>query len=233
MPAFPRYAVYYAPEEDSALWALGSAWLGRDVATGAAVPQPETGGFSPAALAALTGSPRRYGLHATVKAPFHLAEGGDEAAFLGAVEAFAAAEAAFELPGLTVGRLGNFLALVPSAPCPVLHAMAERCVRGLDAFRAPPTAAELERRRVETLSPRECGYLHAWGYPYVLDAYRFHITLSDSIADAGLRGELFEAARGFFASACSRAVPVRGVCVFAQAAAGAPFSLMLRFSFKA
>ncbi|WP_337995524.1 DUF1045 domain-containing protein [Oleispirillum naphthae] len=233
MPAFPRYAVYYAPEEDDPLWALGSAWLGRDAASGAALPQPEVNGFSTAALAALTGDPRRYGLHATLKAPFHLAEGCGEADFLAAAEGFAAAEAPFDLPGLAVGRLGNFLALLPTEPCLALHEMAERCVRGLDGFRAPPTAAELERRRAEALSPRERDHLRAWGYPYVLDSYRFHITLTDSIADAGLRGDLFDAARAFFGSACARAVPVRGICVFAQAAAGAPFMLIQRLNFKA
>jgi len=233
MPAFPRYGVYYAPEEDEPLWALGSAWLGRDAVSGATVPQPEAGGFSPAALAALTGEPRRYGLHATVKAPFHLAEGCGEADLLDAVEEFAAAEAPFELPGLAVGRLGNFLALLPTEPCLPLHEMAGRCVCGLDRFRAPPTAAELARRRVETLLPREREYLRVWGYPYVLEAYRFHITLSDSITDAGLRSDLFEAARSFFGPACGRAVPVRGVCVFAQTAAGAPFLLTRRFNFQA
>jgi len=229
MPAYPRYAVYYAPEEDSALWTRGSAWLGRDAASGAAVAQPVLPGLP---LPELTDSPRRYGLHATVKAPFHLAEGRTEAELLAAVADFAAAEAAFDLPPLTVGGLGRFLALVPGAPCPPLAAMAERCVRGLDAFRAPPSGQELARRRPDALPPREHAYLLDWGYPYVLDAYRFHITLSDSIDDATMRGNLLAAARDWFARACGRPVPVRGLCVFVQDRPKGPFLLKERFRFS-
>ncbi len=136
-PAFPRYAVYYAPNEGETLWSLGSAWLGRDAHADSAMPHPEIHGFSPGALAALTVSPRRYGLHATIKAPIHLAEGSGEAEFLNAARDWAADDPPFDLPGLAVGTLGGFVALLPTAPCLPLHDMAGRCVLALDRFRAP------------------------------------------------------------------------------------------------
>lgn len=231
-PAFPRYAVYYAPARNQALWALGSAWLGRDAENGEAMPHPAIQGFSPAALAGLTSSPRRYGLHATIKAPIHLADGRVQEEFMDAVGDWAISEARFDLPGVAVGILGGFLALLPTEPCPPLHAMADRCVRVLDPFRAPPTQAELDRRRVDDLSPLERRYLSDWGYPYVLDRYRFHITLTERIDDPALRTDVLAAARDWFAPVTSAPLSLTEACVFAQARSGAPFMLMKRFSFS-
>jgi putative phosphonate metabolism protein len=230
--AFPRYAVYYAPARDEALWTLGCAWLGRDAENGKATPPPAVQGCSAAALADLTDSPRRYGLHATIKAPIHLASGHAEGEFLDAVADWAFAEPRFELPGVTVGTLGGFLALLPTEPCKPLHDMAERCVRVLDAFRAPPSPAELARRRVEALSDVERQHLADWGYPYVLDRYRFHITLTERIDDPARHADVLAAARDWFSRIVARPLPVNEACVFAQARPNAPFMLIKRFSFS-
>lgn len=231
MTAARRYAVYYAPEAADPLSDLGSLWLGRDAATGETLAQPEVPGFTSEELSALTAAPRRYGLHATLKAPVFLAKGRNEAEFLAAVAAWAARETPFDLPGLTVGSIGGFVALVPNAACPPLHAMAARCVEALDPFRAPPSAAETARRNADRLPPRERMYLCEWGYPYVFDAYRFHITLSDGIADAARREAFRAAAAIWFASVTERPVAVREACVFVQDQADKPFFLTHRFKF--
>lgn len=222
-----RYAVYYAPPANSALWRLGSQWLGRDAETGAALPQPEI-----PELAALTVSPRRYGLHATLKAPIRLAAGTTEAEFLDAVAGWAATEPRFSLPSLEVGSLGDFLALRLSRPCADLMEMAGRCVRTLDRFRSPSTETELRRRHAAALSPRECDHVQAWGYPYVFECYRFHITLSDSIADAKLQARMQDAAMAWLAGSALDERPVSEACVFVQAAADQPFILTHRFGFS-
>ncbi len=222
-----RYAVYYAPKADSPLWRLGSQWLGRDAETGQAMPQPEIPG-----IAALTASPRHYGLHATLKAPIRLAEGVTEAEFLDAVAAWAGSEPPFALPRLEVGSLGEFLALRLSSPCPELMAMAARCVRALDRFREPPSDAELARRRIDSLPPPEQAHLRRWGYPYVFECYRFHITLSDSLADSGSRARLHDAATTWLKAAELENQRVTEACVFAQASADQPFVLTNRFAFS-
>ena len=222
-----RYAVYYAPRAGSALWELGSRWLGRDAETGDLLPQPDI-----PEVAALTLSPRRYGLHATLKAPIHLADGTTEAEFLDAVAAWAATETPFALPRLDVGSLGDFLALRLSQPCAALNAMAGRCVRTLDRFRRPPSEAERARRRPDTLPAAERAHLLAWGYPYVFECYRFHITLSDSISDARLRACLHDAAVDWFAKADLENQPVAEACVFTQTSADQPFLLTNRFGFS-
>ncbi len=51
-------------------------------------------------------------------------------------------------------------------------------VRDLDGFRAPPSAEELSQRNNERLNPVQRENLNRWGYPHVMAAFRFHITLT-------------------------------------------------------
>src|SRR5690348_8665498 len=109
-----RYAIYFAPPADSALAELGAEILGRDPETGEARPQPRLDGIDPDRFRAITEDPRHYGFHATLKAPFALAEGVSGEALYGAAEAFAAGRAPAKGPALMLASIGGFLALVPS-----------------------------------------------------------------------------------------------------------------------
>ena len=71
----PRYALYFAPAAGSAWDRFGASWLGRSAHTGVSLAQPEIRGLDAARFRALTGAPRRYGFHATLKPPFRLAAG--------------------------------------------------------------------------------------------------------------------------------------------------------------
>ncbi|MEI7447890.1 MAG: DUF1045 domain-containing protein, partial [Burkholderiales bacterium] len=144
-PAAPRYAAYWLPATTHPLWAAGCAWLGRD---------PRDGGPGSGPARPWASAPWRYGFHATLKAPCRLASGATESGWLDAVGAVAARHAAFELPALRVATLDDFLALRPVADPPADHPLrrlADDCVAGLDALRAPPEAAELARRLVPGL----------------------------------------------------------------------------------
>ncbi len=173
-----RYAVYFAPDPASALWLFGSAVIGYDAATGSEVPLLVPPGWHAADWRAATAEPRRYGFHATLKAPFRLAEGVTEADLLTALPAFARARAAPAPARLEVSLLGSFVALTPAATVPGLAALEAAIVAGFDRFRAPLTPEERERRKPATLSPRQLRSLDRWGYPYVLDDFRFHMTLT-------------------------------------------------------
>lgn len=229
-PPAHRYAIYFAPAPDSPLGQAGAHWLGRCAATGQMLPQPELPGQPPGLLPTLTREPRRYGWHATLKAPFTLAEGLTPASLRRAVHALAATQQPFDLPPLSVQWLGNFLALVPDPGQPnhpgrtALNALAAACTTALHPLTQPLSDAELARRRQKsTLSPAQDSLLQRWGYPYVLDAYRFHLTLSDSLGDApdALRLALATAAQAHFAhipaGRCTHLV------VFAEPAPGADF----------
>lgn len=217
-----RLALYWAPEVSDPLHAAASRWLGRDAETGAALPQPEVPGLD---LASITADARSYGFHATLKPPFRLTTGYAEAR--AAAAALAARTAPFALPPLRVENLEGFLALRESEPCLALQAFADECVRALEPHRAPLTEAEIARRRPERLGERERAHLMEWGYPYVFDAWRFHLTLSRRLSaeEMEVLRPAAHAALGEIAG-CPR--NVRELCLFTQAAPGAPFLIAER-----
>lgn len=215
-----RFAIYAVPED---VRARAEQWLGRGV-TGDPVPPGLPDGWTREAIDAITADARRYGFHGTLKAPFRLAEGRTAAELDAAVARFAAKQEAAVIPRLALARLGGFYALVPGADAPGLHALAGAAVTGLDEFRAPATEAETARRRPGTLTPRQRELLADWGYPYVLEEFRFHLTLTDRIPAerrAGVEGAL----NGWFAGLLGRDVPVGAVAVFTEDEPGAPFRL--------
>jgi len=227
MTEIERYAVYWAPEAGTPLATFGAGWLGWDAESGTEAPRLRMAGL-PAPIEGLTASARRYGFHATLKPPFRLAAGADRAGLERAIEALAATAPAFDVPALELRADLGFPALRPSAPCPALDALAARCVTELDAFRAPPSDAELQRRRAAALSPAQAAHLARWSYPYVLDAFRFHVTLADH-----LPAEEFTRLSGALAPHLAGAIGapwrMREICLFGDPGAGRPFRLLRRF----
>lgn len=175
-----RHAIYWLPEGELA--AFGAAWLGWDPATGKETPRPEVAGL-PRSLGAITEEPCRYGLHATLKPPFRLAPGRSEQELAQAVGALAQSLAPARAGGLRLDRIGRFLALVPEGDAPALARVAARTVEALDGFRATPSGEELARRRATRLDAVEEANLLRWGYPYVMDRFRFHATLTGPLLD--------------------------------------------------
>lgn len=182
MQVFKRYAIYHAPPPDTPLGRFGADWLGWDL-DAAAVPPARGFPALPLPRAEITAQPRRYGFHATLKAPFRLAPGTEPDALAETMAAVAAAHCALTVP-LRLVVIGRFLALVPVARAPSLERLAQDCVVAPDRFRAAPGEAELARRREPGLSPQEEAHLRRWGYPHVLDTYRFHLTLTGSLCAA-------------------------------------------------
>lgn len=220
--AAARFAIYVAPPQDSVLHAVGSACLGRDAVTGASVAHPETSELTPLEWAGLAAAPGMYGFHATLKPPFRLRQGYSAEALFAAVERLAALRAPVAVDGLQVSQLGSFMALTLSAPSPELSRVADACVLELDDFRAPPDPAELARRRPERLTDRQRFLLAAWGYPYVFDEWRFHMTLTGPV-EAGARERVRRVLERVTASVCRRPFTVDALTIFEQPEAGAPF----------
>lgn len=219
-----RYAIYFTPSPTDPLARIAASWLGRDPFTGAVTPAPAVGDLSPAEVAFHTAAARRYGFHATLKAPFRLAEGVNEASLRTALEAYAAAMTPVLIPRLVVKQLDGFFALVPGERVPELHRLVDDVVTVFDRFRAPLTEAEIERRNPDALSPGEFRNLCQWGYPYVFDAFRFHMTLSGRTAEAEtprVRG----AVEAFFAPFSGQPLAVDGLALFVEPEAGAPFTV--------
>lgn len=226
-----RFAVYFTPAEDSPLTRLASAWLGRDAFADAELHSPPLNGFPRKVWRAATSDPRRYGFHATLKPPFHLADGVTEQELRGAARRLAKSWKAFEAPVLQVGTLSSFLALTLSGRCPKLEDLAAGCVRDLDVFRAPPTGEELARRRRSRLTAPQAALLDRWGYPYVMGEWRFHMTLTSSLEPALLKpiGTHLET---LFAPYCREPLPVDSICLFEQPGKDEPFHVLERYSFS-
>lgn len=170
--SYSRFAIYYVPPKGP-LADFGAAWLGWDVVRGCEARQPDVPD-----LHDITMTPRKYGFHGTLKPPFRLIGGRTAADLEQATSLLAASLAPATCDGLELNNLGRFLALTPVGDMAPLRRVAEACVRDLDGFRAPATDAELARRRKSGLSERQDSLLVQWGYPHVMEEFRFHLTLS-------------------------------------------------------
>ena len=222
-----RYAFYFSPDAGDTLHDLGTTWLGRDAASGDVIEHPDLEGLGASELASITGPARRYGFHATLKAPFHLAEGACEADLIDAMEAFADQTGPFEIPSLVVGRLEGFLALVPGSPAAELNAFANSVVETFEPLRAPLSEKGIERRNPEALSSAELRNLMRWGYPYVFDQFRFHMTLTTRLSEPDIT-RIANAASAHFAPALAGPIAVRALTLFIEPEPGAPFEIHSR-----
>lgn len=227
-----RYAVYFAPAPASPLGTFGRQWLGRDAETGAAVTTPALHDVAAERLAAWTAAPRRYGFHATLKPPFRLAEECAEADLVAAIAAFAAARGPVALPRLALADLDGFLALTTPAPVPELHALADACVAAFDGFRRPPPPEETAKRRAAGLTARQEALLARWGYPFVMEEYRFHLTLTERLPppDGILCARHLQP---LLAPVLAAPATVDALALFVEPAPGAPFRLRARFALAA
>lgn len=222
-----RYAIYFSPRPGVLLHALGSQWLGRDAITGKELDPDLPVSLTRDEWLRATDSPRRYGLHATLKPPFRLAEGMAFEDLQAALRDFAAGHRRFEIASLRIAQLGRFLALVLTEPSEIFSALAADSVGEFDRFRASAREEDLSRRLRDSLSAREREHVLRWGYPYVFDTWKFHISLTGPLPPEWLPPlETHLTAR--FADACEQPFVVDSVCIFHEPYPGAPFHLVDR-----
>jgi hypothetical protein len=231
-PAAHRYAVYFAPTADSLAWELGCQWLGRCAASGQLRDQPTMAGLTSAEFKKLTLAPRRYGWHATLKAPFSLAQGMSESGLRICVGKLAQSLFEFDMPALQVARLDDFLALTPAENSANLNAVANACVTELHPFAAALGDAGMQRRRAARLTPRQDELLVRWGYPYVSEEFRFHCSLTGSLSElnAAQIDAVERAAQTFFGHL--PALRFNTLALFAEPTPGADFVLLEHYKLR-
>lgn len=225
-----RFAIYYAPPAGSALEAFGCAWLGRDHVSGRMLPQPTVEGMPAERLLEITRFPRHYGFHGTLKAPFALARGATPEQLQEAASTFAAARTPFACSPLRVNELSGFIAFTLSGPCPALDELAADCVRAFERLRAPLPESEIERRRRSGLSPRQDEQLLCWGYPYVFEDFRFHMTLTDRLGQPE-RSRVLSILRASAAAVAEVPFQADAIAVYEQADREQAFILTGRYPF--
>jgi putative phosphonate metabolism protein len=218
-----RYAIYFSPAQHSPWWELGSHWLGRDECADAPLAQCLPTQFEPAELFAVTSEPRRYGFHATLKAPFCLSGGHSADDLMARLQALAVTLKPVALGSLQVVTLGDFVALMPATAPDELAALAAACVTGLDDLRAPLSQADLTRRRATQLDEREQELLQLYGYPYVLERFRFHLTLSGPVQPAIAQRVMQAVAEPVAQLNLAAPLVLDRLCLFVEPAPGQPF----------
>jgi putative phosphonate metabolism protein len=215
-----RFAIYFAPAATSNLWERAATWLGRDAADGDLFDGP-VAGIDRDRLLNLTQSANRYGFHATLKAPMALAEDTDEAGLRTALTNFAARHRPVALGRLKLASLQGFLALMVDGENEALQDFAAHVVEDFDPFRAPMTVKD-RAARAKGLSERQLELLDAYGYPYVFEEFRFHMTLTDRLGEADA-AEITAAANTWFAPVLEEPVVLDRLSLFVENEAGKPF----------
>jgi hypothetical protein len=223
---YSRYAVFWAPPPGSGLACFGAEWLGWDAEARRAVPQPAL--TLPRPFAEITATPRRYGFHGTLKPPFRLAADTGIIELDRALTRLAKRLPPATAPGLAPSTALGFLALMPSGPTPEIDTLAAACIRNLGRFAAPLDKAELARRHGGDLTPRQNANLTRWGYAYVLDDFRFHLTLSGRL-QPGEADALSELATALAAPHLDPVLRLTEICLFGDPGGGAGFRLLRRY----
>lgn len=204
--------------------------MGRDAATGELLEPEPCGQIDTAQIKALTATPRRYGLHATLKAPFVMADNMSEAGLHSALLQFTCERAPFVCPPLELRVINKFFCLCPARQDVMLSAFAGDCVMHFDTFRAPLSLEERNRRCKQQLSALEKKYLLTWGYPYVLDCFKFHITLTERIEDSAKREYVGSILQDIFAPVIGTPLAMDNISLFVEPEPGHPFSYVKHYS---
>ncbi len=192
-----RYAVYFVPSQASEFYRLGVNLLGRSVFPGDKIQVKKFSSLPGKYWESLSASPRFYGFHATIKAPFEL--NGTREELWAALAALAARTSAFKLPKFKISFVdGKFLALTLKNPCPELAALEKNCLSSLSRLTVPLNQEDINRRG--ELSPHLIDNLKKWGYHLVLDDFKFHMTLTGPVHAKSTAAILVRLLAGYFKS---------------------------------
>jgi putative phosphonate metabolism protein len=231
MASFPRYAIYYVAAPGTDLDRFGASLLGYDAYGGGDLPFPD-GVMQVPDWRDLTQDPRKYGFHATLKAPFSLAPDKTEAELLAACEAFAAIPRPIPVISPVVDSISGFIAVVPAEPSAELERLAADCTKEFDSFRAALTSDDRARRNPAALTPRQREHLDRWGYPYVMEDFRFHMTLTGRL-DAARREPVLAMLRTRFAGLGLKTLAIDRIAVFRQEKAESRFRVVKHWELQA
>ncbi len=223
-----RYALFFTLPEENLLYQMASAWLEYNAYTGlppreSILPCPDP--------SILRSTPAKYGFHATLKAPFRLKPGVTIDQLTDKIRLFCKTQQPFESEPLTIDRVGHRLALASKKQCPHMALLAEKCLRVFEPFRAELNEMEYRRRKPEKLSPRQLALLDEWGYPFVLDEFRFHMTLTNRLPEGQINpaGEYLS---GLFGSGIDQTLKVDRIYLFHQPNNTEQFRIISGFQLK-
>lgn len=222
-PLTPRYAIYYSPDPGSPLAAFSQAWFGPD----SKLKSPLGRDY----IDSITAGARRYGFHGTLKPPFELSPALSLDGLMAAARVFARTVAPVELPPLELAVIGKFIALTPSYESAALEKLAAACVRAFEAFRVPMTAEQFAQYKLNKLTVHQEQMLKHWGYPYVMEEFRFHMSLTDKIEDEAEREKVMDELAKIAAPVIGKPMQVKAITLFRQPGSNEPMVPVERIPF--
>jgi hypothetical protein len=218
MPDYQRYAIYWTPDPGSGLEAFGERWFGS---------QGESFGLPADLVSRATKAPARYRLHATLKAPFRLRDGVSASDLQAAIDQFCSNRRSRSGGTLTLATFQRYLGLVLSRETAWIDWLAEECVTHFDRFRAPLNQSDRDRRELGRLSRAEIKLLEEFGYPFVLSAFRFHISLAGPLSSFELE-QVREALEPHLKPHMEKSFQIESLSLLGEPSGGGLFELISR-----
>lgn len=182
MTLYKRVAIFYAPGSQTPLANFGAHWLGWDVEHAKRVPHSQVDGL-PAPISELVATPQKYGFHGTLKAPFRIRDDQTIDGLKDAMKAFSDQCKPFVIGKMKVATLGSFVAIIQENASDNFAEFASEIVRNFEDYRAPLRDEDIAKRRKAGLTPRQDELMLKWGYPYIFDQFKFHLTLTGKLSE--------------------------------------------------
>ena len=184
MTNYKRVAIYFLPKKNSSLENFGKNLLGRDINKKKKISLTRrqkyfiNRGFTYFdELKDYCEEPAKYGFHATLKAPFRLKRNVKTKNFYDVISHIAAQHSRFKIKGLKIVYSKKFTFIISRKPNKLLINLENDLVKHLDTFRAELNKTEIKKRIPDSLTFKQNKYLKEWGYPFVFDQFKFHMTL--------------------------------------------------------
>ena len=184
MTNYKRVAIYFLPKKNSSLENFGKNLLGRDINKKKKISLTRrqkyfiNRGFTYFdELKDYCEQPAKYGFHATLKAPFRLKRNVKTKNFYDVISHIAAQHSRFKIKGLKIVYSKKFTFITSRKPNKLLINLESDLVKHLDTFRAELNKTEIKKRIPDSLTFKQNKYLKEWGYPFVFDQFKFHMTL--------------------------------------------------------
>ena len=184
MTNYKRVAIYFLPKKNSSLENFGKNLLGRDINKKKKISLTRrqkyfiNRGFTYFdELKDYCEQPAKYGFHATLKAPFRLKRNVKTKNFYDVISHIAAQHSRFKIKGLKIVYSKKFTFITSRKPNKLLINLENDLVKHLDTFRAELNKTEIKKRIPDSLTFKQNKYLKEWGYPFVFDQFKFHMTL--------------------------------------------------------
>ena len=212
---YKRYAIYYAPIENPELDLFGKCWLGWDPYKGVETTKSDLSKLpSFKKFSSLVLTPKQYGFHGTIKAPFRLKNEYTYNDLENKVREISKQIHSFYFDQLIIKKLGNFIGLIPTNNLKI-NAVSNKFVEELDYLRDELSESEIKKRKPHKLTSNQKQMLFKWGYPYVFNEFKFHLTLTGKLRIEEI-DNVYKYLQTILKSVNLRKIHFKSICIFGQ-----------------